>query len=259
MKEAELTYKTAIQNKPDYWSGYSYLGAFYFRIGKYEDAVAQFQQVVTLNPNNAKGYRNLGSVYGILTRYNEALENFIKSVSIEPDFRTYNHIATLYYKTGKYKEAARAYEKVVEMQKNDYRAWGFLADTYNKIPDERQKADSANLQAVKLALVQLKINPNDLDVLSRLASYYGMLGDTLKAESILNKVELLNPSDVNIQMIIGQTYEECLGDRKNAIKWIKKAVSNGFSISNIESRAGLKNLLKDKRFITFTDSLNKSK
>ena len=258
-REAELSYKEAIKMKPDYWKGYNYLGVFYFQQGKYDEAAAQFQQVISLNPNNAKGYVNLGAVYGILTRYDDAINAFNKSLQIEPDYRMYQQIATVYLKKNMYKEAARAYEKVIEMKNNDYRIWGFLADAYYKIPDERYKADSSNLKAVELALEQLKINPNNADILSRLASYYGMLKDTVKSLSTLRKVEALHPADVFIQLSIGQTYEEWLGNRKTALYWIKKAIRNGYSLPNLKTRKGLNNLMKDKDFITFIDSLNKSK
>ena len=115
------------------------------------------------------------------------------------------------------------------------------------------------MKAVELALEQLKINPNNADILSRLASYYGMLKDTVKSLSTLRKVEALHPADVFIQLSIGQTYEEWLGNRKTALYWIKKAIRNGYSLPNLKTRKGLNNLMKDKDFITFIDSLNKSK
>jgi serine/threonine-protein kinase len=43
--EAEATYKRAIELKPDYWAGYNDLGVFYFRLGRYEDAITQFRRV----------------------------------------------------------------------------------------------------------------------------------------------------------------------------------------------------------------------
>ena len=258
-KEAELSYKKSIEAKPDYWGGYSKLGVFYFQQGRYEEAAAQFQQVVTLNPNNASGYRNLGAVYGRLGRYDEAIKSFEKSLELEPDYRTYQQIATVYTKRNKFREAARAFEKVLELKNNDYRIWGFLADSYYWIPDERYKASKANLQAIKLALEQLKINPNDIDILKSLAYYYGMEGDTTNSILTLRKIELLHPSDVNLEVLVGQTYEEWLGDRRTALKWIKKAINRGFPIADLKLRPGLKDLIKDKRFTTFIDSLNKSR
>ena len=45
---AEKTFKRAIGLKPDYWAGYNDLGVFYYKRGRYEDAIEQFRMVIKL-------------------------------------------------------------------------------------------------------------------------------------------------------------------------------------------------------------------
>ena len=61
--EAEATYRKAISLRPQYWAGYSWLGAFYREQGRYDDAAKMFQEVITLAPDNFRGYSNLGAMY----------------------------------------------------------------------------------------------------------------------------------------------------------------------------------------------------
>ena len=39
LDKAEATYLKAIQLKPGYWAGYSNLGRFYYRLGRFEDSI----------------------------------------------------------------------------------------------------------------------------------------------------------------------------------------------------------------------------
>ncbi len=117
--EAEASYKKAIEMKPSYWAGYNWFGIFYWRQGKFREAAAQFQQVITLTPNNSLGYSNLGWMYSNLNMNEKAIEMFQKSLALQEDYRTYSYIAAIYFQMGKYAEAAREYENVLKLNKND--------------------------------------------------------------------------------------------------------------------------------------------
>jgi serine/threonine-protein kinase len=63
MTEAEDTYRRAISARPEYWAGYSWLGAFFYRGARYDEASLMFAQVIKLAPDNARGYSNLCGAY----------------------------------------------------------------------------------------------------------------------------------------------------------------------------------------------------
>ncbi len=247
LTDAELTYKKSIEMKSDYWAGYNELGIFYFRNGRYEDAIQQFQQVIALTPDNYRGYNNLGSMYYLMERWPEARQMFEHSFRIKKTYGATSNLATLYFIEGQYEKAARMYEKALEFNKSDYLIWGNLASTYNWIPAERHKARSIFLHAIKLAEKKLKINPNDPEVLSRLANYYSMVDEPEKARRMIEIAQNLAPKNVQVMYRSGTTYE-ALGERAKAIEWIVKAIKHGQSESEIKNQPELKGLIGDNRF-----------
>jgi len=52
--------------------------------GRFEDALAFFEQALLQNPNNPDLWNNKGIVLRSLGRYNEAIECFTKSLEIDP-------------------------------------------------------------------------------------------------------------------------------------------------------------------------------
>jgi tetratricopeptide (TPR) repeat protein len=247
LKEAESTYQKAIELKPDYWAGYNDLGAFYYREGRYEDAATQFRQVLDLTPDNYRGYRNLGGIYFLLERRTDAIKMFERSNAVEPNYSAYSNLATLYYYEGRYSDAARMYEKALGFNDRDYLVWGNLASAYYYSPSERGKAKSTYERAAELAEKNRAVNPRDPDLLSDLASYYSMTGDSTNALSLLQVAVDLKPDDLKVFFRIGATYEE-LGKREQALQWIEKALERGYSQAEIENAPGLKELRADPRF-----------
>jgi len=247
IEEAENIYKKAISIKPDYWGGYNDLGVFYFQQGRYEEAIVQFQHVIELTPQNAKGYRNLGAMYQQLNRLNEAIEYYQKAIDIAPSYSTYSNLATLYFYESQYKDAARMYEKALAIRDSDHRIWGYLASTYKRIPDEKQKADDAHRRAIQHAEEQLQVNPNDPDLLTSLAGYYTEFDEKQKSLSFLHKTIQLQPTDVSLIFRIGYIYEQ-LEMRNEALMWLEKALAKEDLLTEIESDPALRDLRNDPRF-----------
>jgi len=245
--KAESTYKRAIELKPDYWAGYNELGTFYYRHERYQEAASQFQQVVRLTPDNYRGYNNLGAIYYLLERWKDAREMFEKSFSLHSSYSVASNLGTLYFIEGKYADATRRYESALIINNSDYLIWGNLASAYYWTPGERQKAQNYYHRAIDLAEEQRKINPHDADVISDLAGYYAMTGDSESALSLLQQSLEMSPNDAQIMYRAGTTYEQ-LGERENAIYWIIKAMESGYSKSEIEHQPELRKLLADARF-----------
>jgi tetratricopeptide (TPR) repeat protein len=171
-----------------------------------------------------------------------------KSLELDPDYVTYSNLAATYFREGRYKEAARTYEKIIELDNKDYRMWGYLAWSYYYAPDERNKAKEANQRAISLAELQLRTNSRDTDLLCRLASYYGMRGDRLKTLSTLQLLESLTITNVETYFKIGVIYEEWLNDRERALNWIKIALEKGYPLKEFYIEPGLNKLILDNGF-----------
>lgn len=258
IKEAEATYRTAIDTKPGYWAGYAELGVFYSRNGRFEEAAEQFEIVTELTPNNASAYRNLGAVYYYLNRPDDALQAFNKSIEIEPNYGVYSNMGTMYYYEGKYNQAAEMYSKALELNDSDYLVWSNLASAYEySEPPQPDKSNEAILRAKELAEKQLEVNPRDPELIVNLATYHIDLGNEEVAKEMANRVVNMQPNDVDIQVQIGAIMEH-LGDRESALDWIGKAIENGYPPEEINNDPDPKIALlrEDPAFLEIVNKYN---
>ena len=245
--EAEITFKRAIKLKPEYWAGYNDLGVLYYKNGKYEHAIQQFKKVIELTPDNYRGYNNLGGIYYMLERRKEAREMFERSLSIRKSYNILTNLGTLYYIERKFDDAAKTYLSALELNDKDYLTWGNLAAAYFGIPDKKEKAIETYKRAIEIAEKQLKINPNDAELISNLAAYYADIGNKKNSQSLLEKSLKIAPDDVQVIYRAATTYEQ-LGSRDKALQWLSLAIRKGYSKTEIESQPELKELVADTRY-----------
>ncbi len=247
LTEAEQTYKQAIKLKPDYWAGYNDLGKFYYGQSRYNDAIKQFKEVIKYTPDNYRGYSNVGAMYYMLEQWPEALNMFEHSLKIQPSYGAYLNLGTLYYIEGDFEKAAQMDEQALKINDNDYLTWGNLAAAYHWIPGRSKDALDTYKKAISLAENNLKINPKDIEIISNLASYYADVDDTSKSMQTLNKALDLAP-DYSSVLFRAASINEHFGKREKALYWIKKALKNGYSRSDIEHQPELKGLVSDNRY-----------
>ncbi|TVR15085.1 MAG: tetratricopeptide repeat protein [Balneolaceae bacterium] len=247
LNEAEATYLRAIQLKPDNWDGYNALGAFYFRNTRYDEAKEQFRRVIELTPDNYRGYLNLGSMYYFIGMLSEARAMYEKSLEFEQTFGAASNLGTLYYAEGLYADAARAYETALEFNDTHYFLWGNLATAYYYAPGQREKARNAYLRAIEAANETLKVNENDADAIISLAGYNARVGNEEAARSYISRALQLAPDNSTVMYLTAATFEY-LGEREEALYYIKKAIEAGYSISEIKGQPELQNLISDPRF-----------
>lgn len=247
LKEAELNLKKAIEIKPGYWAGYNVLGVFYSRHGRYDEAIEQFQQVTKLTPDNYRGYNNLGGIFYYLKRWSDARKMFERSYAINQSYGISSNLGTLNYIEGRYDEAARWYETALDINDHDYAVWGNLASANQWIPGKQDEAQLNFERAIELAEEKKKVNPNDPDLISRLAGYYAKVKNREQALKHITQALDMAPKNVQVMYRVGSAYEQ-LGDRNKALLWIGNALENGYSRSEIENQPELRDLVADAKY-----------
>jgi tetratricopeptide (TPR) repeat protein len=84
-----------------------------YRLKRYEEALAAYEQAISLNPNHGYTYYTKGLTLRKLKRYEEALAAYEQAIHLKPNFAdTYYHAMGLVLRDLKrYEEADQAFEK----------------------------------------------------------------------------------------------------------------------------------------------------
>ena len=247
-QKAEEIYLKAIELKTDYWKGHKDLAVHYVQRGEYSSAIEQFQKVVDILPKNSGAYSNLGAAYSYDGQNEKARQIFERAMALEKDPITANNLAYLYFSDGLYLEAAEMYELAVAEYSDRYALWGNLAVAY-ELGGNNEDALRSYLKAIEKAKIQLKINPNDAEVLADLGAYYSDIKDKEEALEYIEKALAIDPDKEGVRKRAVSTYEK-IGMREKAMKWINVSL-----LDYIDSQVELQELAADTEYVALKKKL----
>ena len=246
-KEAEETYVGAIRMRPGYWPLYESLGNFYSGQQRYDKALATLRTGTALAPNVSTLHYNLGVVYFRLSRWPEAEAAFQESLTIKPLAVAHANLATLLFYQGKYAESAMHAEEAALMQPSNAINWGNLGDALWQVPGARLKAKSAFSKAAELAASQLSINPRDVSMRKNYALYLAKLGRIPEAVLEVSKVRQAAPANASARFYAARTLAVA-GDSSGAFAEIAAALKLGYDLKEVQSEPDFEVLRNSERF-----------
>jgi serine/threonine-protein kinase len=256
LPEAEESYKAVIALRPDYWAGYNRLGTFYLRNGKLDEAAAMYTQVISLVPDSFVGYANLGITRIQQGRNSEAIEPLEHSLKIRKTADGTSNLATAYFQSRRYADAARLLQDATSLDARNYEIWGNLGDAYYWAPGMRERASGAYRQALELGEEQRKVNPRDAHMLSYLAQYHAMLGEKQKAQLQIAEAEKLAPRDPEVLYYSAIVYVQA-GDQEKSLEKLEHAVAAGYPAAGVRDTPNFEVLGNDPRFKALISSAKK--
>lgn len=125
-QEALAAYEQAISLDPDYAAAYNGKGGVLYWLKRYEEALAAYEQAIHLNPNLASAYRGSGKALSALKRYEEALAAIEQAIHLDPnDSDTYNFKGSTLTDLGRYEEALNAFDQAIRLDSEDTLAYNF--------------------------------------------------------------------------------------------------------------------------------------
>jgi protein O-mannosyl-transferase len=84
--------------------------------GRFDEALAQFQEVLRANPNNVEARLNVGTGLSKKGRMDEAIAQFQKALEIRPNFAEAHYsIGTVLFQIGRVDEAIVSFQKALEI------------------------------------------------------------------------------------------------------------------------------------------------
>jgi serine/threonine-protein kinase len=248
--EAEETFLKAIELRPDYWPIQQDLGYFYYNpLARYEDAAKVFEGLVEKTPGYYMTHNSLGAFYYYLGRMDEAQHQWETSFSIKKSFHACTNLGTIYYRQGRYVDAASMYQWAVEFERarGDHLSWGNLARAYAQVDSLSHKAEENYRKAIEVAEADRRRIPDDPIVTASLAGYYADVDDGVRARERIAQALKLAPKNREVLFRCGHAYEK-LGEREKALTWIGKAIEHDYDVDEIQQDPELEDLRRDPRF-----------
>ncbi len=244
--DATREYTTAIDLDPDNWRWPYLLGAMQIDNGNYKDAETNLKAALASTPENARVLYDLGLVYQKQNNLPAAEDAFRKSEQSAPMEATASALASTLLEEGRTGQAVQLYDQVVQQHPGDWDAWGNYASALQWNKGDPATIHKAYETAVNLAQQQLKITPDDPDLVSVLAEYYANLHEPDLAMPLLRKSLVLAPNDPDVLERDAESYE-ALHDRAQAIQLLNKSLQMGFSAEYVRKDPELQALRHDPR------------
>ena len=225
--------KEVLKERGDLRDGWILLGFAYLNLEKYQFALTAFEKAYSLDSEWPTTQYFLGIAHKELGHFEDSIVFFNLALSndFEPKLVIYRHLAELYFETKDYKNSADAYEKVLEISKDDVNSFVRPVWLYLDFINDPQKA-------LKLAETAALTFPDSAMSYNLLGWSYAGLKDDEKAEKNLKKAIELDPNLAAAYYNLGNLYNN-QNRQQMALDAYQKAYSldsNG-SIGNLAAQA----------------------
>ena len=240
---AESIFRQAITLAPHNIAIKLNFGAFLKRHGKYQDAIKVLTQLIETVPNYQFAYQNIANSYFLLGEIDQAIEYTKKAIDITPSAGSYSNLGTFFFYQKDYTSAINAYERVIELNDQDFLDWGNLADAYRFSNSE--KTEAAYFRAIELAEQALTIKPNDGLTISILSYYLACVGEKTKA---LHYTKLITAEYAGAYHFYVATAYAVLGLNQEAIASLTAALNQNYSLDAIMTNPILAKLRATEAF-----------
>lgn len=200
---------------------YILLGFCYERMNAYQEEIAAFQKVISINPNHKLVHGCLGTVYRMLKQYDNAFSMYDIQIRINPTSRVYVERALLYQALGKTKQALSDFECAIQLDPSNafaYSRLGLLCEMLG----EFRKAEEAYQNALSV------LSPGAKKERAEVTAYLARLLQCKNEFHESNMQYLLYINNYGLNADIAYDYSVLLmrmGDFDEAVRILKQAIN----------------------------------
>jgi eukaryotic-like serine/threonine-protein kinase len=127
VNDATKACQIAVEKDPSLAQAHTCLGRVYQGTGKYELAVAEYQNASKSEPALDAAQTGLAKAYESLNRLQEAEQSYKAVIALRPDYWAgYNRLGTFYLRNGKLEEAAQMYTQVTSLVPDSFTGYANL-------------------------------------------------------------------------------------------------------------------------------------
>ena len=223
--KAEAAYRASLAVRPGYWAGETYLGLFFLYQGAYDKARQAFEEASRSCPANINVLTSLGAAYFKIGDFPQAIATFEHANQIRRSPEVLSNLAVLYYYSGRYADSVSAGESAVTFPEGEFSniIWGNLADAYRFTPGNEAKAAEAYAKAIDLTEKSLAADPADARLRASLAVYLAKTNQAARAVEEIESVLEAKPGDADIVLHAVVVYE-LTGARPRALEAVREYV-----------------------------------
>lgn len=176
-----------------------FLGLIRYKQNRNDEALGMLSKSVKINPT-AEGNYYLGEIYDRLDKENEAIAAYNQAISLNKNYaEAWGDLGAVYYNRKRYPEAITAYENAIRSKNDRFEYYENLGDVYRQLK-QYGKAEGPYGLAITLAERDPKAK-DDKTAMADLYSKYGfVLGYASKwgsAIDALNKAVAISPDTVD--------------------------------------------------------------
>ena len=169
---AETDYNWAIGLNPSYATAHQWYGALLRDMGRFDEALAEFERARELNPFSLAINTSIAYLYYFARQYDQAIAQCTKALEIDPNFHWSHDVMGLaYLQKGAFEEALESFKKAVALSETslDYSchlaqayALGGMNEEAIKIIDELlEKSETGNVPLHEIALISKALGRRD--------------------------------------------------------------------------------------------------
>jgi len=248
LDEAESVFQSSIKRYPDYWATHFELGVVFYYRDQTSTALAQWEKALTYAPDDVNTLSNVGVIYQRNGEWHMAHDYFERAYQANRTCQTCQNMGLVSYFEGKYDEAVKYYTFALQYcDTTKYNTWGNLAVAQYHAEGQRPKSVGTYRIAIRLALGELSVSPEDPVLIAALIDYYTMSGDWNNGSRWIAYGDSVASGDADVRFSSGAAYERH-GERPTALRYLGDAIRFGYPIIEIERTPSLQELVQDPVF-----------
>ncbi len=244
MKRAEQHHKKAIALGSDSHLTHYYLGAFYYALARFEEAIGEFETALELSPGHLIIMHALGACYFEFENFDDAISIFEEIIEKDStQGQVLQNLGSIYYYQGDFEKSVQYYQEALRYTPKNYNLHGVLGRAYLWL-DKQSLANESFRDAISIG--HQDITCSDIDF----ATWFGLLGREDSADFYIERYNPVdNPEVLNATTAfrIGELYL-ILGREALAFSYIESALKRDYGWRDVKYSPFYKDLDHDKDF-----------